>query len=95
MKIDTSGENDFIKTTFLANGTDYWIGLTDEETEGSWKWSDGSILAGFRKWHKSQPSGTRRQNCGGIRTGSFWSRNYDAEWHDNECGDFRGYICEK
>ena len=42
-----------------------------------------------------QPNGKRKQNCGGIRTGSFWSRNYDAEWHDNECGDFRGYICEK
>ena len=95
MKIDSSEENNFIKTTFLADGASYWIGLTDEETEGIWKWSDGSILAGFQKWHESQPSGKTLKNCGGIRMGSFLLRNYDAEWHDNECEDRRGYICEK
>ena len=94
VKIDSSEENDFIKTTFLADGAGYWIGLTDEETEGVWKWSDGSILAGFQKWPESQPSGKPLKNCGGIRMGSFLLRNYDAEWHDNECEDRRGYICE-
>ena len=95
VKIDSSEENDFIKTTFLADGAGYWIGLTDEETEGIWKWSDGSILAGFQKWHESQPSGIPLKNCSGIRMGSFLLRNNDAEWHDNECEDRRGYICEK
>ena len=84
MKIDSSEENDFIKTTFFADGAGYWIGLTDEETEGIWKWSDASILAGFQKWHESQPSGIPLKNCSGIRMGSFLLRNYDAEWHDNE-----------
>ena len=79
VKIDSSEENDFIKTTFLADGAGYWIGLTDEETEGIWKWSDGSILAGFQKWHESQPSGIPLKNCSGIRMGSFLLRNYDAK----------------
>ena len=95
VKIDSSEENDFIKTTFLADDADYWIGLTDEETEGSWKWSGGSILEGFQKWHQSQPTGNIWQNCGGIRMGSFWPGNFDAEWHDRSCEELRGYICEK
>ena len=79
----------------MTSGAAQGIGLTDEETEGSWKWSGGSILEGFQKWHQSQPNGNTWQNCGGIRMGSFWPGNFDAEWHDRSCEELRGYICEK
>lgn len=89
VKIESSNENNFIKKNFLASGADYWIGLTDEETEGEWKWSEGSSLTGYTHWDPGQPSDTvHYQNCGGIRHSS-------AVWHDKPCSEWRGRICKK
>ena len=32
------------------NGTFAWLGLSDEETDGNFKWSDGRPLGQFMKW---------------------------------------------
>lgn len=95
MKIDSSEENEFIKATFLVDEVDYWIGLTHEETEGEWKWSDGSLLTGFEGRIADQPSdAVHLQNCAGIRKRKEGS-NYEIGWHDKDCETFKGYICEK
>merc|ERR1719494_1049516 len=53
VKIETKEENDYLKEQF--RGYDSWIGLSDVETEGTFRWVDGSQLA-FSHWYPGQPS---------------------------------------
>uniref|UniRef100_A0A8C2HWH8 C-type lectin domain-containing protein n=1 Tax=Cyprinus carpio TaxID=7962 RepID=A0A8C2HWH8_CYPCA len=63
----------------------FWIGLTDSDEEGKWKWVDGSTLtSGF--WMFGEPSGHRRENCALTVVG---------EWADHPCTEEYNWICEK
>uniref|UniRef100_A0A671P928 C-type lectin domain-containing protein n=1 Tax=Sinocyclocheilus anshuiensis TaxID=1608454 RepID=A0A671P928_9TELE len=62
-----------------------WIGLTDSDEEGTWKWVDGSTLtSGF--WMFGEPSGHRRENCALTVVG---------EWADHPCTEEYNWMCEK
>uniref|UniRef100_A0A8C1KKA5 C-type lectin domain-containing protein n=1 Tax=Cyprinus carpio TaxID=7962 RepID=A0A8C1KKA5_CYPCA len=62
-----------------------WIGLTDSEVEGRWKWVDGSTLtSGF--WDPREPNGRRGENC---------ALTYSPGWADYPCSDLFPWICEK
>ena len=99
MKIESSNETDFIRTTLLTGTVDYWIGLMYDVGEGSWKWSDGTIVEGYINWGVNQPNyAGGDQYCGGIRKGFYGGNNdkyYDGEWHDRDCASLKGFICEK
>ncbi|XP_068583445.1 uncharacterized protein [Cebidichthys violaceus] len=68
-----------------------WIGLTDRETEGRWKWVDGTLLT-KSFWTPSEPNGypARDEDCAEIN-------NYFLEnsWNDNQCDHNKLWICEK
>ena len=110
MKIESSEENDFLTQTFLtASVVTYWVGLSDQESESEWIWTDGSPLGNFTNWGGSNPDNSNgNQNCGHILKGSFgliipygqylrWYsfRGYNGEWNDLECYMQLGYICEQ
>ena len=40
----------------------WWIGLTDEESEGTWYWSKSNRVAEFTSWGTGQPTNI---GCGG------------------------------
>ncbi|KAM9363506.1 C-type lectin domain family 4 member E-like [Symphorus nematophorus] len=68
-----------------------WIGLTDEETEGVWKWVDGTEVT-KKYWGNKQPDNAGKgEHCVEIYTvfGPF------KNWNDMRCWTKSNFICEK
>ncbi|XP_057177681.1 uncharacterized protein LOC130546432 [Triplophysa rosa] len=83
--INNRNEQDFVKKYSGSENHPIWIGLTDSEMEGRWKWVDGSTpTSSF--WGSLEPNGQRRENC--VITDS-------SAWADYPCNDAFKWICEK
>lgn len=95
VKIETDKENDFIKKQYLNTKGTYWIGLSDIDNEGEWKWTDGTGLTGYNKWKSGQPNNKRDQDCVAILRGNYTVGLYNAEWNDLKCSKKLRYICKK
>uniref|UniRef100_A0A087YIV7 C-type lectin domain-containing protein n=3 Tax=Poecilia formosa TaxID=48698 RepID=A0A087YIV7_POEFO len=65
-----------------------WIGLTDQETDGIWKWVDGSQV-NPTYWSSGEPNGQTQENCGNIK-----SFNLENSWNDEQCTHSLHWICE-
>uniref|UniRef100_A0A8C1IBW8 C-type lectin domain-containing protein n=1 Tax=Cyprinus carpio TaxID=7962 RepID=A0A8C1IBW8_CYPCA len=69
----------------ISGGADVWIGLTEIDVEGRWKWVDGSTLtSGF--WWPVELNGQRKENC---------ALNNPSSWADYPCNDAFKWVCEK
>lgn len=77
-----------------SNLTEYWIGLSDREVEGTFTWVGGLSL-GFSNWGDVQPNnmdvncvnnGTLEADCTVVRK--------SGRWADDCCEDFKAFICE-
>ncbi|KAL6466948.1 hypothetical protein MHYP_G00247520 [Metynnis hypsauchen] len=81
--INSREEQDFIE--ILRRGRTTWIGLTDSETEGVWKWVDSSELTtGF--WANGEPNGNLGdEDCVVTAT----------KWADYPCNHRFVWVCEK
>jgi hypothetical protein len=53
VSIKDEDENQWLVDTF-GGATQYWIGLTDEGSEGKWQWLDGGEFE-FSKWLPGEP----------------------------------------
>uniref|UniRef100_A0A8C1H8Y2 Zmp:0000001103 n=1 Tax=Cyprinus carpio carpio TaxID=630221 RepID=A0A8C1H8Y2_CYPCA len=81
--INNREEQKFV--TSIAGRTAVWIGLTDSDEEGRWKWVGGSnMISSF--WWSGEPSGYRGKNC---------AVSYPSGWYDNQCNTANKWICEK
>ncbi|XP_059400678.1 CD209 antigen-like protein C [Carassius carassius] len=90
--INTSEENDFVKK--ITDRREFWIGLTDSEVEGTWKWVDGSTLkdrtSGF--WEPNEPNGKELENC----VVTYLKKVPQLKgWLDVPCNGAHQWICEK
>ena len=65
-----------------------WIGATDQESEGTWKWSDYSPfdLEGLIE----EPSADRKLNCVQL-----YITSEGQGWNDLECDSTLNFICAK
>ncbi|XP_042281475.1 CD209 antigen-like protein C isoform X1 [Thunnus maccoyii] len=91
--IDSTGEQTFL-STFTEVET--WIGLTDRDEEGTWKWIDGTPLT-LRYWTTNQPDNGGgdpqwgEEDCAHIRAEGKTGDN----WNDRSCNTSLRWICEK
>jgi len=70
-------------------GTDYWIGLNDSVTEGTWLWSDG-LISNYFNWHPIEPD-PAEEDCVAIDM-----PHNGGQWIDAPCANPRaGFVCSK
>uniref|UniRef100_A0A3B5KXS8 C-type lectin domain-containing protein n=1 Tax=Xiphophorus couchianus TaxID=32473 RepID=A0A3B5KXS8_9TELE len=88
--------NNAEEKTFLAAliKKEAWIGLNDKETEGSWKWVDGTSPE-FKNWHDSQPDNGGTSGRWGEEDCVHVINNDKATWNDFSCDGATHWICEK
>ena len=84
--IGAKEENTFL--TGLAGGQQLWIGLSDVDKEGDWRWANGSP-AKFQNWEKGQPDSARIQQGVTIRKGGLWGddhfpMDFLCEWESKQ-----------
>lgn len=88
-----SGEEwEFVKSEFYTDTQGYWLGATDEVSEGNWKWVTGEDMT-FTAWSSGQPdnnSGTGVQNYMAVRVSDLL---WDDEMNVNSAVNY-GFICE-
>ncbi|XP_065146852.1 C-type lectin domain family 17, member A-like [Paramisgurnus dabryanus] len=83
ISINNKEEQDFVNKTCKEI---VWIGLTDIEEEGKWKWVDGSTLT-IRFWWPGEPNNYKDvEDC---------ALSYKQGWNDVPCTDAFQSICEK
>ncbi|MFN9062997.1 MAG: lectin-like protein, partial [Pseudanabaena sp.] len=80
--INDADENQFILTNF---GTGYYIGLTDKEEEGVWKWISGEP-ATYINWESGEPNNWN----GNEDYGWFWTSS--GKWNDIGNANYKGVI---
>ena len=74
--------NDFLLT--LVNDEYVWIGAQDADSEGDWKWSDGSQW-GYTNWDGGQPTGENQDFLHLIKSTEMW-----GDFHETNLP----YICQ-
>ncbi|XP_033761145.1 lectin BRA-3-like isoform X2 [Pecten maximus] len=89
---DTSSKDTFLETHPQRKDTAYWVGATDMDVEGTWRWTDNDEDVNFSNWGANQPNNWGSgQDCLsiGYETGG------DRVWNDDDCNMYKPYICEK
>ncbi|XP_040002799.1 CD209 antigen-like protein C isoform X3 [Xiphias gladius] len=85
MIINNQGEQNFTRQFKKY----MWIGLTDSEREGTWKWVDGTPLT-TSFWGSGEPNGNTGENCGETKYPDMKNN-----WNDEGCSSTHYWICEK
>ncbi|KAL4237901.1 plasmacytoid dendritic cell antigen processing and presentation [Mactra antiquata] len=90
--IEDKAEADFLHSQVRVIDENFWIALTDLESEGTWKWVNSvtSVDPPYLDWGVGQPDNADAgQDCAIIAV------NEDFQWADEHCEDSFFYVCER
>ncbi|XP_041957146.1 CD209 antigen-like protein C isoform X3 [Alosa sapidissima] len=80
--INSKEEQEFIS----ARVRDTWIGLTDSDIEGEWRWVDGTLPI-TKFWMENEPNNAvKGEDC--VKT-------YGKQWNDAQCSLHFRWTCER
>uniref|UniRef100_A0A3B3RBZ0 C-type lectin domain-containing protein n=1 Tax=Paramormyrops kingsleyae TaxID=1676925 RepID=A0A3B3RBZ0_9TELE len=89
--ISSREEQDF----FEGQSGDFWIGLSDREREGTWKWVDGTTIPVEKGYWRANPQ--QPDNYGGNEDCVEFNTVHSVpfqRWNDRPCDDNIKWICE-
>ncbi len=69
--------------SFLRNknpNSFYWIGLTDENTEGEFVWTSNGSIAEYTNWESGEPNGEMMEDCVNLN-----HEEQGRKWSDISC----------
>ncbi|XP_060556475.1 perlucin-like protein [Ruditapes philippinarum] len=74
------------------NITAFWLGASDTDIDGIWKWVATDEELSFSEWDVSQPNNKPDNNEDCLALNGA----YDFNWHDGLCSKRVGYpLCER
>ncbi|XP_062610565.1 perlucin-like protein [Saccostrea cucullata] len=92
VEMESSSENNFVRMLAQNLTESVWLGATDREVEGQWRWADNNSLLTFSDWDvlHNQPNNYNNQDCLSLYL------PYGLTWCDESCDnrDYQ-YICER
>lgn len=93
--IHTAEEQTFLWNLLpRAHWNAFWFGISDEHTEDTWKWVDGTpLVGGF--WEDGEPNNHVNEDCGYIVKTQVMERVAIRSWYDAPCTMYWLFICEK
>ncbi|XP_053378765.1 perlucin-like [Mercenaria mercenaria] len=91
--VNTNQENIFIKDLLhkTTAGTS-WLGLSDMDIEGLWKWYDSNELAGYTDWYPGQPDKGDGEDCAAF---ADYHSDHAYLWEDYPCDRLHHPVCER
>ncbi|XP_067354887.1 CD209 antigen-like protein C [Channa argus] len=87
----TSAEEQKFLSEFTRMAT--WIGLSDREREGTWRWIDGTTQT-FENWDVGEPSDNKWHSLNGEDCAEI-NVQKGYRWNDAFCEVPQRWICEK
>ena len=86
----SSTENDFLIAN-LPDSTEMWIGYSDQSAEGTFEWSDGSVMGSYTApWGSGEPNDTGgSEDCAALNS----SVHTLGEWDDFDCSSTFTFVC--
>ncbi|XP_069488451.1 C-type lectin domain family 4 member F-like [Ambystoma mexicanum] len=85
--VTTEEEQNFLNSK-RGKANYHWIGLTDQGSEGNWRFVDGSSYGKLMKWSAGSPDNWKgSEHCAHLLK--------DGRWNDCDCPSLFKWICKK